>query len=853
MPPIRLPIFDAADQIADALRSGNRMVISAPTGSGKTTQVPQMLYRAGLSRVVVLQPRRLATRLMAIRVAQEMNSPIGSGLVGYQTRHDSAVSDANAIRFMTEGLFLRQVQADPQLPGIQAVVLDEFHERSVALDTALALVKGLQSRRPALRLVVMSATLDVQRVRAYLDCPAVETGGRLYPVDVRYLPKRSERPVWEQAASAVAGALAESDEGDVLVFMPGAYEIRRTVEACRVDADVVALHGEMPPHEQDAALAPRDRRKVIVATNVAETSITIPGVRYVIDSGLARVNRFDPRRGINVLLVEPISQASADQRAGRAGRTAPGTCVRLWTQFEHRTRPAQTTPEVQRLDLAQVLLQLKSLGVADPRQFDWLEAPDPQAVEHAQRVLEDLGAVASDGTLTRTGAAMARLPMHPRLARMLIAAAERGCLARASLWAALISERDILARDGWPRFARDMPDDAASDFLVLDRAFEAGRRVNFAPQRCADMGFNGAACREVERTARLYQDACRAAGLTDRPQPCDVDDLIRCVLAGYSDHLAVRRNPANLAVALTGKRRGTLDRDSVVKHADVILAVEVREIETAGGKVRGQRFPGFSRRDVDTIVSLASAIDPAWLADLFPQRMSSGRVTQWDPQKKAAVTVEQERFDDLVLRERALHETDRDAAAELIADMIARSEIKLDGWDEEVDRWIARVRWVRARFPERGLINYDEHDQRVLLLEICSGVVRQSQLADRPVLSIVRNALSWEDQQFVDRMAPAEIRLPSGRRMKIDYEMNTQANGANGAGLIARGRAKIQDLYGLDQTPRVAGGTHPVLLEVLGPNFRPLQVTDDLAGFWKNLYPTLRKELSRRYPRHEWR
>ena len=465
-----LPIHEVQDPIVAALRAGSRLVLTAPPGSGKTTQVPQILFRAmsnregeapaepetdvapaianaqtdkthkldrpspqpspggrggrnteprdpsrlggslalPLGKIIVLQPRRLATRMVAARVASEMRTPVGE-LVGYQTRHDSKVSRNCRIIFLTEGLFLRWMLGNPALPGVAAVVLDEFHERSLAADTILGLLRSLQeSRRPDLRLVVMSATLDARMIADFLDCPVIEAGGRMYPVDVRYLPSRSKTPVWDLAAEKVRDILDTTDEGHVLVFMSGAYEINRTLDACRRFAggatggatgggavQLCALHGSLPPAQQDAAVAPCSpgTRKIIVATNIAETSITIDGVRHVIDSGLAKVHRYDPRRGINVLLSEPISRASAEQRAGRAGRTAPGTCIRLWPQNEHATRDDHDDPEILRLDLAEVVLQLKAMGVDDVRGFPWLQAPDEFALTRGEELLVMLHAL----------------------------------------------------------------------------------------------------------------------------------------------------------------------------------------------------------------------------------------------------------------------------------------------------------------------------------------------------------------------------------------------------------------------------------------------------------------------------
>ncbi len=853
-----LPIHAIERDILAALAAGNRLVLTAPTGSGKTTQAPQFMVRSGqfAGQIVCLQPRRLAARLVAKRVAREMDCPLGQ-LVGYQTRHESQVGRETRIRFVTEGLFLRQLQSNPELDGISAVILDEFHERNLASDVSLALVRQLQeSARPDLRLIVMSATLDTQRVSLYLACPTLEAHGRTHPIQTIYLAQRPTRsrprrlgsptaiPPWELAADALADLLESHESGDVLIFMPGAYEIRRTIEQCQqlsTPAEPLAifpLYSELPADQQDAALCPAVHRKVIVSTNVAETSITIEGIRHVIDSGLARVNRFDPRRGINVLMVEPISQASADQRAGRAGRTAPGTCRRLWLEADHRHRPRHTTPEVQRLDLAEVALQLLFLGI-EPAAFPWLEPPDSLALEQALHVLGELGALDQRG-LTKRGRVMARLPMHPRLSRMLIAAAELDCLKRAALWAALISERDILIRGQKHRFADDLLPGPRSDFAVLERAFETALAMRFDTSRCGAKGIHAIACREIDRTWKLYLDAAHSAHLTalsrrsgeagsSRPSPGSVATIAKALLAAFPDHLALRRNPSNLACALTRNRRAQLDPESVAQHEGLLLPVEISEIGAG--------------QNVKTVLSLVTEIDPDWLHAVHPDRIQHRNETVYNTDAQTVEAAERDLFEGLVIFEKLRPNPDPGDAARILAEQVSAGALKLDRWDYPVHQWIERTRCVAQWFPERRLITYDADEVAVILQEICAGATRYNQIKDRPCLQHVKDALSWSDQQFVERMAPERIELPRGWRMKIEYA----------AGQPPRGRAKIQDFYGLTQSPAVAGGRVPLLLEILAPNMRPVQVTDDLANFWTNLYPAVKKELSRRYPRHEWR
>lgn len=842
-----LPIEEIREAMLSSLKEANRLVLTAPTGSGKTTQVPQFLYRSGMiqGQIIVLQPRRLAARMVAQRVASEMETPLG-GLVGYQTRHDSKVGPGTVIRFMTEGLFLRMLGSNPRLGGIGAVVLDEFHERNLATDVAIALVKRLQeSSREDLRLIVMSATLDAQRVGEYLQCPVLEAHGRTHPVEISYLARRPvASPVagrfqtraaiapWELAADALREIVQNGDNGDVLIFMPGAYEIRRTIEACGAmagDGQMFPLYSELPAREQDAAMAPANGRKVIVSTNVAETSITIPGIRHVIDSGLARINRFDPRRGINVLEVEPISLASADQRSGRAGRTAPGTCRRLWVEADNKGRPRHPTPEVRRLELSEVVLQILSFGVQDLERFAWLEPPEPLALEQAIQTLRLIGAVGPDGHPTAIGQRLAGLPMHPRLGRMLLEAQKRRCVNRAALWAAIISERDILIRGQTNPFAQEIPTGfPMSDFLALEGAFEFAQGVHFDPTRCASKGVHGPACRELAKTRQLYLDALDAPR---QDHDNGIEALAKSLLPAFADHVAIRRNDKNLAAAIVGGRRGELDPQTVARHAGPLLPLEIREIASAGS--------------VRTILSLVTELDEAWIDQVLPGSVTNTTVTIYNAQTMAVEAVQQRSFKELILDEKPLPDpqVDKSLAAQLLAEQVVSGALKLERWDDSVEQWIERTRCVAQWFPEKRLLTYEPDEIRLIIEEICAGATRFKGIKERPCLQAVKDAMPYEDQRLVEQMAPERLALPRGWRMKIEYS----------AGAAPRGRAKIQDFYGLTETPRVGGGRIKLLLELLAPNMRPVQTTDDLANFWRTLYPTIKKELSRRYPRHEWK
>ena len=838
--PDELPIQRVREEIRSAVRETNRLVVVAPTGSGKSTQLPKFLLGAdGVDGdIVVLEPRRLAARTLAMRVAHELGDECG-GIAGFETRHDRRVGDRTRIRFVTDGLFVRQMQRDPTLSRVGAVILDEFHERSVAVDVALGLVKLAQeTRRRELRMVVTSATLEAQRLEGFLACRSVVADGRSFPVSVEYLGKPSREAPWDLAGAAIERVLdgfatgRADDPGHILVFMPGAYEIMKTCEKARialartgVQADVLPLHGALPPEEQDRAVSavdPSKRRRIIVSTNVAETSLTIDGVRTVIDSGLARIHRYDPLRGLDTLRVEPVSKASAEQRAGRAGRTAPGRAIRLWTVAEHERRDAHTAAEVARIDLASAMLETMSLGVADFARFPWLDAPDASRIGEATRTLVNLGALdAADPArgLTEIGRAMARVPAHPRLARALVEGARLGCGRRVARIAAALSDRDP---------AEDIPaqallsllekDDPRSDALVRERLVAAAE--NRALPREADR----LAIREAVLVAEQF-----ARNLRDTGGDATNAALDAALVAGFTDRIAFKPERDRPHCALAGRRKVELAKESLVHEPGFLVALEVRE----------------SGPDHDRLVTIpvAHPVPREIVERVLPQAFSRRGTAGWNKESRSVETAEEELFLDAVVARKARPaKPSPEVERELVA-RIKSGEIRLEGWDEHCEPWLARVRCVAAWFPERNLITYGDDDLDVIRTELCSGCIRAREVEARSAIDALRSALSWDDIQFVEKMAPASIPTPRGFRMKIEYA----------PGSPPRGRAKIQDFYGLDETPKVAGGRVPLVVEILGPNLRPLQVTQDLANFWRVLYPEMRNELRRRYPRHDWR
>ena len=839
-----LPIDTLQDGLVAACGRVRRLVLRAPTGSGKSTRIPQMLLDLNLvqGQIVVLQPRRIAARLLAARIAQERDVRLG-GEVGYQIRFERVESAQTRIKFVTEALLLRQMASDPELKGVGAVVFDEFHERNLHSDVALALARRLQeTHRPDLLIMAMSATLDTEAVAKWLgSAETLAADGRAYPVQIEYthMPRNSTRPIWDAAAEQVRRVLREESEGDILVFMPGSYEIMRTIGAVRNlpesgGVDILPLYGELPPEEQDRAVKPSPGRKVIVATNVAETSLTIPGVRAVVDAGLARIARFDPHRGIDTLLVEPVSQASAEQRAGRAGRTGPGRCIRLWSQTDHEARPLREVPEIKRVDLSETILLLLSSGWGDAATFPWYEKPDDKALQRALTVLGDLGAVDAQGKLTAIGRRMSVFPAHPRYARMLLAAGELDCVYEVCRIAGLAQGRDILFRkvDDRTENARDsVEQEDGSDFFprlaLLQRAID----MKFDADACDRFGVHGQAARQADQAARQFLRLAEGQGLPVSDRVADPAAIRRCLLLGFSDRLAVRLDAGTLRCALVHGRTGELRRESSIRHAKLLVAAEVDEIQARGG--------------VTTYLSLATAIEESWLQELFPSEFSMVNHVRYDATQRRVVTRVERRFRDLVLESKERDDAPSDAASRILAEEVAAGRLELEKWDAPVDAWIRRVNFLSKHCPELVIPVFDDAARRMVIEEVCTGAVAYRDIRDRPVFGVVRGWLTHEQAMALETYCPEKLILPRKKHpARIEYTADGQAEI----------EATVQELYDFPGSKlRVCLGKVPMVICIQSPARRTQQRTTDLDAFWKGSYEGVKKELRGRYPKHEWR
>ena len=762
MPP-SLPIDELLPQIVATLQKSRDVVIEAAPGAGKTTRVPPALLELG-GEVLVLEPRRIAARMAARRVAEEMGERLGD-TVGYQVRFEEVAGPRTRLRFLTEGVFTRRLLSNPVLRGAGTVILDEFHERHLDTDLALALLRRLQAgARRDLRLVVMSATLDAAAIAEFLGCPVIRSEGRLFDLAVTHTPY-SAAPLEQQVAGAFEHLCGT---GDILAFLPGAAEIRRAAAACepiarRAGYIITPLHGDLSPAEQDRAVTPADRPKLILSTNIAESSITIEGVRSVIDSGVARIPSDSPWTGIPSLKVERVSQASARQRAGRAGRTGPGQVIRLYTAEDFHRRPDHDTPEILRRELSQLCLQLAAMGIHEPRDLQWLDAPPDAAIDAAESLLCLLKARGTQA------AELARLPVHPRLARMLTAEPHTCGVA------ALLSSGQQLR-------ATDL-------HLALEEEW-------------------------TPATRRIF-DQLRRIVRPQGPAPTH-DALARAVLQGFPDRVA---------------RRGSTGQVLLSSGGSATIA------STPGEFFVAMDLEDRSDRPLP-LIRLACEIQPDWLLDLFPDRVVARSTVEWNRPAQRVEAVNALEYDKLVIDQNTGGVPDAGDAARLLAEKAVEAGIERFVDADDLKELLARVEFAASY---SSITPITEADIRNTLTELCYGLRSFEQLKGAAG-SLIAELERRLDTQLLHQIAPARLRLPNGRQTRVHYEPGKPP-------WIA---SRLQDFFGLTETPRIGGGKVPVVVQLLAPSNRPVQTTTDLAGFWQRLYPQLRKELSRRYPKHQW-
>ncbi|MCU0626638.1 MAG: ATP-dependent helicase HrpB, partial [Gemmatimonadaceae bacterium] len=807
LPP--LPVTDILAALGDALATHGTAVLVAPPGAGKTTLVPLALldapWLAG-GRIVLLEPRRLAARAAASRMAALLHEPVGR-TVGWRMRGDTRVSAQTRIEVVTEGVLTRMVLDDPTLDGTGLVIFDEFHERSIHGDTGLALaIETRRVLRDDLRLLVMSATIDGARVAALLDrAPVLASEGRTFPVTTSWRAPRAGQDVVQGVVAAVREAIADH-EGDVLAFLPGAAEIRRA-QALLEDTlpPAIALHqlfGMLDPAAQDAAIAPSPpgRRKVVLATSIAETSLTIEGVRVVVDGGLARVPRFSPRTGMTRLETVRASRASADQRRGRAGRVAPGHCIRVWAEHDDATLRAP------------LALDLAGAGITDPAALSWLDAPPAGAFAQARALLATLGALDAHGRLTAHGGEMARLGTHPRLAHMLLRADALQARALACDLAAVLDDRDLLRAPAGVALDPDLA-------LRID-ALREGRRALPAG---ADV--DGAALQRARDLARQLRDRL---GIRRDADATDADRHLGALVAlAYPDRVARRRDGAGARLLLRNGSGATIrDAGSAVARAPWVACAALDD----SGR--------------DATVRTAAVLDEATVRALAGDDVVRERDVSWDETSEAVRAVERERLGAIVLAERPLRDVRDDELADALAAAITARGIAALPWSDAARRTRERLAFVHAHDP-----SWPAMDDATLLASLDSwlrpqlhGARRLADVASLDLGALLLERVGWERRAQLDRLAPTHVAVPSGSRIPVDY-------GDPHAPVLA---VRLQELFGARETPAVLDGRVPLVLHLLSPAHRPVQVTRDLAGFWASSYAEVRRELRGRYPRHPW-
>lgn len=830
-----LPIDEVLPEIDRALATSRRLVLEAPPGAGKTTRVPWHLTRgAHAGQILVSEPRRLAARLAAQRVADERGESVGK-TVGYSVRLEHVAGPATRVLYMTDGVLLRRLTVEGALDDVYAVVLDEFHERRLQTDLCLALVKHLQERKNSgVKLLVMSATLDAAAVAEHLgNCPRIRSEGRSYELEIAHLPRPDDRPLPKQVASGVRRLLADTD-GDVLVFLPGAHEIRLTTQALRpLGAErnlwVTPLHGDLPLAEQTLAVRKSTRQKIVLSTNVAESSVTIDNVTAVVDTGLSRTLVHDAWSGMDRLSIQKISQASAIQRAGRAGRTRDGRALRLFTRGDFESRPKSETPEIARLDLSEALLLLKSSGFRDFSQLDWLTSPKASSVEAAEALLADLGASEPSQGLTAIGRRLLEFPVHPRLARLIVEAETRGVAQDACLVAALLSERDIrLGRRNIMRPTGARESDSDSDVLDLLELYHLARENEFDASTLKQLELDRRTLRQVARAGTKLESRA-----LDQPPPPPTQDgrheaLLLAIMTGFIDRLALRTPPKRTLLLANGKT-AELAAESSVHRVPLLVAVAASEHWD-------------QRRSSKALVRLASRVDEQWLFDLYIDKLQESAELEFNQQSERVERVSRIRFGKITLDEtRSVAAPGKATGEVLLRAALTRG---FHAFDHEgvAEQWLARIQLLHEHCPADDLEPALELTLEALLARACQRVSSLDELREAGLENELWETLPGSSRQRLDREVPLHLVLPSGRRLRVHYARGQDPYVAS----------RLQDFFSMHETPTICRGRLPLLLHLLAPNQRAVQVTRDLAGFWERHYPELRRQLMRRYPKHAW-
>jgi ATP-dependent helicase HrpB len=841
------PVHDIKASIVQTLKKQNRLILRAPAGSGKSTLVPQFILDDVLppeKLVIVLQPRRIAARMLAGYVAKSRNTVIGDQ-VGYKVRLEGKQSSNTRILFVTEGILLNRLLNNDPLNEIGAIVFDEFHERHLETDISLALALQLQqNQRPDLAIIVMSATLDIQQVVKFMgNCPVLQTEGRTYPVSIQFKQAKPYETIWDFAAFQLEAALPSFKEGSALIFMPGAYEIRKTIEAIAKRQnlshfEILPLYSSLSKQEQDKAVS-EEGRKIIVSTNVAETSLTLPNIRLVIDSGLARVARFDPKRGINTLFVEAISHSSAEQRAGRAGRTAEGSCIRLWGAFEDQNKIEREIPEIHRVDLSETILGILASGIQSVSEFPWLEKPGENAINNALELLQNLSSIDSTNKITPIGSKMAKLSIHPRFGRMLIEAEQNNCLPSACIVAAIAQSNGIFSNTNDPIIKQERSytfGNPSSDLLFELNAWLWAGQKQFKNSDCNQLGINTQAARQIGQLAvQLLHKFDNVNHKNNKLPEGSISEeeaykLRKCIFSGFIDFLAIRHKLNSPTCQLMHGKSAQLHPDSIVQQSGLMVANELEESKMPNG--------------VKITLRKATEIELEWLNELNPTGFENVISYKYDTELKQVVKVSELKLNNLSLSKEISKEVDHETASAILTQAIFDKLIDFEQWNDEVEHFVLRANFASKQAPHYQIPEINAEGKEFIIQQ---AIYKCRTLKDIQKCNIWPSIKAWfsnEQYAAIDVVAPVSVNIPKRKYpVKLRYC-------ENGDVILSE---TVQALYDCPIPLTVAEGKVNIIFEILAPSRRPVQITRDLDYFWKNSYAEVKKELKGRYPKHEWR
>jgi ATP-dependent helicase HrpB len=838
-----LPIWKGFDKIKDAILSNSNLILKSPTGSGKSVGLPLILLKENLinGQILVVQPRRIAARFLANRVAKILQTKVGE-LVGYQVRFEDLTTTETKVIYLTDGVLFRKILTDPFLSRVGLVIFDEFHERSLQMDTSLALLRRLQeTKRPSLRLIVTSATLSSDGINQYLGkSKSIELFARNYPVEIEYRPVQRNEVLWKKVSAEVKKSMSKF-EGHCLVFASGSYEISKIIREIHSspwakDFLIKPLYGDMRLEEQELALKPSGQRKIIVSTNIAETSLTIEGVRIVIDTGIAKKSSYDPIRGVNVLLPQLISKSAADQRAGRAGRTSSGYCIRLWGEKEHQGRQEEEIPAIKCQDLSEIYLNLVNLG-EDPDSLAWLQAPSNNSLDRAKDTLRSIGALTHTHEITDNGRKICQFPLRPRLAMALLMAKELGCLPAFALAMALMEDRSPIIHKDFNRNIVDsyllqkygtLEDEGLnSDLKLLLGAWAYAKNEEFSVDRCKYVGIHAFRCREAERLAKRF---CRIAGLQEFSfEIPKIKEFAEVLLVAFPDHLAVMKSRGTMMYESINGINLHLNKYSEVQKAQWVVALNLLEKPIKG--------------KIGLEMEFVTEVKEEIIIKAFGQKILNGQEVILDQQTRKVIKRNYDQLGTIKYNIRESESATKEDIQHAYSNELKVGNLHLKNWNAEVENFLQRVCFITQNYPEYLIPEFNEDSKNLVYEEICANAKSWKEIRNREVLPIILRLYSRAEKDLLTQAIPQAISLRSDRRpYRVEY-----------LGVKATIRVSLQDLYEVKVHPKVVFDKHLVTMEILAPNSRCVQITNNLKEFWNGSYPDIKKELSGRYPKHEWR